>query len=85
MVKGRALARPSERSERFEPLVRFHILMNNVGAYADQYKAIVPSTLIEIANNDIDFDERLIANIPSAKHVTGSTAHHWMVSKTNFE
>ncbi len=27
MVKGRALARPSERSERFEPLVR-HQLQN---------------------------------------------------------
>ncbi len=61
------------------------MLMNNVGAYADQYKAIVPSALAEIANNDIDFDERLIASMPSAKHMTGSTAHHWIVLKTNFE
>jgi hypothetical protein len=50
--------------------------MNNVGAYADQYKAIVPSVLVEMANSDIGFDESLIASAPSAKHMTGNAAHH---------
>ncbi len=59
--------------------------MNNVGAYADQYKAIVPSALVDMATNDIGLDERLSASTPSAKHMTGSAVHHCMVSKTNFE
>jgi hypothetical protein len=32
LVKGRALARPSERSERFEPFVRpYYFLLNRTG------------------------------------------------------
>ena len=34
MVKGRALVRPSERSERFEPFVRHSAYLNNSGTIA---------------------------------------------------
>ena len=41
MVKGRALARPSERSERFEPLVRTHLPMYRLESSRSVAKCII--------------------------------------------